>query len=218
MMQLTWLEAEHSQLMARRIERRKRFALNQCVKVVGGAPVDIGKTGVVAENPEDSPHSQFLKINLDRARFYLPEHLAIVDAEELIESDYTPLDPPLRPSLVEKAPPELERRATLLKRIDRIRKSGFIAPKGSWLEPAPVKKKLKNGDIKTYSYWRVRAADPIFQKGAHYISHLYLGTDADPDYKDWCKRMRRRRLIAQIEREIDRLERQAQRKKREVSP
>lgn len=105
---------------------------------------------------------------------------------------------------------EQAERSRLLEQIDQIRKSGPIAPNGSWMEPYTTTKKLANGELKTYSYDRMNADRPMFLHKGKLASKLHLGFPGSPLHKDWSDRIKRRNDLAILERQLDALERKMQ--------
>jgi DNA adenine methylase len=107
-------------------------------------------------------------------------------------------------------PTGISRRTEALHQIDKIRRSGDVAPPGCWIEPYQTSKKLASGDRKTFEYFRVRSKKAIFEKDGRAIKRLHLGTASDLSYKDWVQRCDRRREINALEAECDRIEREIQ--------
>jgi len=104
------------------------------------------------------------------------------------------------------------KRKFLVDRLSEVRLSGDVAPPNCWIESSSTSKQLASGEKRHYTYWRVKAAKPIFQgEGGKMTSIIHLGDDATPKYKDWCDRMERRRKLNDVEHQLDQVERELQR-------
>ena len=108
----------------------------------------------------------------------------------------------------------VDQRSLLMKAMDRIRKSGPVAPSGAEFSHYKKQKRLKNGSVEWYPrdghYWQVKAKKAIFQNNNKSAKVLHLGTQDNAEYQDWVKRFERRRAIALLESKLTAIERQLQ--------
>lgn len=151
-----------------------------------------GKGQVIAFHPDRKTCVEVLFD--DETTYWQPSSLTRV--EKNLSKDFLPV-----------------KRKFLVDRLSEVRLSGDVAPPNCWIESSSTSKRLADGTKKLYTYWRVKAAKPIFKGQSGLTSIIHLGDDATPEYKDWCDRMERRRKVNNIEHQLDHVERELQRLK-----
>lgn len=87
--------------------------------------------------------------------------------------------------------------------IEAIHKSGPVMPTGCWIESYTTTRTLQNGTKKQYTYYRVKAYEPIFEAEDGTLKRSKsLGDASSATYQDWCQRRQRRERIAQLQKQL----------------
>lgn len=91
--------------------------------------------------------------------------------------------------------------------IAAIQKEGPIMPTGCWIEAYTATRKTKTGDTRQYTYYRVKAYEPMFEAEDGTLKRSKnLGDVNSEAYQDWCQRRERRERINQLQKQLIQLE------------
>ncbi len=92
--------------------------------------------------------------------------------------------------------------ARLESEIERLRRSGAVAPPNVWIGP---NFQTKGG--KTYEYYKLGSENPR-------VKHQHLGQVGSRKYQEWSARITRRNILQELERQRALLEALTQRQER----